>query len=102
MQDPGGGRTSSWSRVTATDDDRLHVLVAEPSAAERESGAQEGVEFTHLLTLSLEDDVRRGDRLVVTGQPDAIEVVSLPRGTHSVAVHARGRAEPWDEPTSTT
>lgn len=91
--DSAGGYTTVWAS-----DGTTKAMVAPPSAAERDAAAQEGLEVTHIVSMPLDVDVDRGDRLVVGGV--TIEVVSAETGTHSSVKRARGREEPWDEPTS--
>lgn len=90
--DAGGGSATVWSRI----DDVLVELVA-PSATERETAAQEGVEITHAAVLEIGTPVRRGDRLVVG--PTTVELISDPlTATHSAVARAGAKQEPWDEP----
>lgn len=89
--DAGGGSTTAW-----TLDGTTPVMLAVPSAAEREAAAQQGIEVTHVAVMPLDANVSRGDRLVIGDV--TIEVVSAEVGTHSTVKRARGRQEPWDEP----
>ena len=92
VPDGGGGQSVVWVQQPATVD----VVLYQPSPAEREAAAQEGVEVTHTGDVPLDVDVRRGDRLVVGGK--TVEVVSVVTGTHSSVQHIRGSEEPFDEP----
>ncbi|MFP3907998.1 MAG: phage head closure protein [Acidimicrobiales bacterium] len=95
--DAGGGQTVAW-----VDQDRtVAVQLVDPSDTEREAAQQAGVELTHTAVMPADADVARGDRLVVAGQDDPVELTSDPQtATHSAVARAPVKQEPWDEPTS--
>ena len=91
--DAGGGQTVAWVQQDPTD-----VQLVSPSATERETAAQWGVEVTHTAVVPLDSHVVRGDRLVVAGA--TVELVSDPlAATHSAVGRALARQEPWKSPT---
>lgn len=95
--DSGGGQTTTW----VDQNRKVAVQLVSPTAQERETAAQEGVEITHTAVMPTDADVARGDRLVVSGQADPVELVSDPLvATHSAVSRATAKQEPWDEPIS--
>lgn len=95
VTDAGGGQSTGWVDQART----VRVQLVAPSAQERETAAQQGVEVTHAAAMPTDVDVVRGDRLVVDGL--TVELTSDPlTATHSAVSRAQAQQEHWDEPTS--
>jgi len=88
-----GGQTIGWVDQGRT------VQVVQPSAAERATALQEGVEVTHTAVMPVDVDIERGDRIVIGS--NSWELLSDPLvATHAAVSRARAKQEPWDEPTT--
>jgi len=90
-----GGQTIGWVDQGRT----VPVQVVQPSAAERATALQEGVEVTHTAVMPVDVDIERGDRIVIGS--NSWELLSDPLvATHAAVSRARAKQEPWDEPTT--
>lgn len=95
VSDGGGGQETTWVDQQRT----VPVQLVDPSDRERETAQQAGVEITHTAVMPTDTDVARGDRLVVPGQDDPVELVSDPQtATHSAVARAPVKQEPWNQP----
>lgn len=90
--DGAGGVTVAWVQQPDT-----AVQLVAPSASERDTAAQEGVEITHTAVVPVDSLLVRGDRLVVSNV--TVELVSDPlTATHSAVARATAKQEHFDEP----
>lgn len=77
--DGGGGQVETW-----VSQGEKRARLSQPSARQREAGDQDGAELTHVVYLSPDADVRRGDQIRQPGVTLEVVAVFQPsvRGTY--------------------